>query len=169
MTDKSNEKLPELADNALLQQPGPGRGPGRPFQKGQSGNPAGRPLGSNNKLKAALQELVEQHLEPLLGTALQLALDGNLQAIKLLFSQIPQEREHIEIALPKISSMADILEANNILFAAISAGQLSPEQGKMISELLTMQMKAIESIDLERRVAQLEARYAEADTLKRRK
>jgi hypothetical protein len=34
---------------------------------------------------------------------------------------------------------------------------------------LTLQIKAIESIDLERRVAQLEARYAEADALKFRK
>ncbi len=169
MTDKPNEKTPDLADNALLKQPGPGRGPGRPFPKGQSGNPAGRPPGSHNKLKAALQELVEQHLDPLLGTTLQLALDGNLQAIKLLLSQIPQEREHIEIALPKISSMSDILEANNMVFGAISAGQLSPAQGKIISELLTLQMKAIESIDLERRVVQLEARYAEADALKPRK
>jgi hypothetical protein len=169
MTDKPSEKMPELADNALLQQPGPGRGPGRPFQKGQSGNPAGRPPGSHNKLKAALQEVVEQHLEPLLGTVLQLALDGDLQAIKLLFSQIPREREHIEIALPNISSMADILAANNMVFAAIGAGQLSPEQGKMISELLTLQQKTLESVDLERRVAQIEARYAELDALKSRK
>jgi hypothetical protein len=167
MTDKSNEKMPEQADNALLKQPG--RGPGRPFQKGQSGNPAGRPPGSNNKLKAALQELVEQHLEPLVGTAIQLALDGNLQALKLLLSHMPQEREHIEIALPTIGSMADILDANNLIFAAISGGQLSPGQGKIITEFLTLQIKAIESIDLERRVAQLEARYAEADALKFRK
>ena len=36
-----------MAVNMLQKQHG--RGPGRPFQKGQSGNPAGRPMGSRNR------------------------------------------------------------------------------------------------------------------------
>jgi hypothetical protein len=35
-----------MAVNPLIKQRRPG--PGRPFQKGQSGNPAGRPVGSRN-------------------------------------------------------------------------------------------------------------------------
>jgi Family of unknown function (DUF5681) len=34
-----------------------------PFQKGQSGNPAGRPPGSRNKTAIALQELLEHDAE----------------------------------------------------------------------------------------------------------
>jgi hypothetical protein len=36
------------------------RGPGRRFEKGQSGNPAGRAKGSRNKATIALQALLDE-------------------------------------------------------------------------------------------------------------
>ncbi len=168
MTADHQDEAAPLADNPLIKQPAHGRGPGRPFQPGQSGNPAGRPRGSGSQLRLALQHIVEENLEPLLNTALQLAFDGNLQAIKLLLSQMPVEREQMEIALPKIGSMADILAANEAVFQAIAAGQLSAEGGKIIAELLALQMKAIEGIELERRIVRLESLYAQATMSKKR-
>lgn len=168
MADDPKDNTPELADNPLLKQPGPGRGPGRPFQKGQSGNPAGRPPGSHNKLRAAIQQAIEEHAAALVDKALQLAFGGNLQAIKLLFSQLPPEREQIEIELPKISSMTDIVAANEALFIAIGQGRLSPESAKLVAEIIASQMRALEGVDFERRVALLEAKYAEAESLKKR-
>src|SRR5882762_5100872 len=48
-----------------------------PFQKGQSGNPAGRPRGSRNKAAIALQELLERDAESIARTVTHLAKHGN--------------------------------------------------------------------------------------------
>ena len=167
MTDKPSENPPELADNALLKQPGPGRGPGRPFQKGQSGNPAGRPPGSRNKLRAIVDEALEPELPHLMKQLVQLAYDGDMQALKLLFAQLPREREQVELALPPITSMAGIGAANQAVFEAVTTGALSPESGQRLAQLLQLQKNMIESTDFERRMADLEAKWNQAEALKR--
>jgi hypothetical protein len=166
MTDKPTEKTPELADNALQKQPARGRGPGRPFPPGESGNPAGRPPGSKNRFSTAFQDVVGEQFENLLRVVLEQALDGDLRAVKLLLSHTPPEREQIELQLPKISSMKDIVAANEAVFDAIGQGQLAPESAKLIGELIASQMRTIGGLDFERRLALLEAKYTEADALK---
>lgn len=60
------------------------------FQPGQSGNPAGRPKGSSNKQLAMLRDAVEQVL-PLV---LQRALDGDVDAQKLILERgLPKFRQ----------------------------------------------------------------------------
>lgn len=60
------------------------------FQPGQSGNPAGRPKGSVNKQLAMLREAVEQVL-PLV---VQRALDGDVEAQKLILERgLPKFRQ----------------------------------------------------------------------------
>jgi hypothetical protein len=168
MADKPDETPtpPELADNLLLKQPGPGRGPGRPFQKGQSGNPAGRPPGSRNKLRAIVEEALAPALPDLLDQVLELARDGNIQAMKLIFAQLPRERETIELALPPITSMAEIAAANQAIVTAIAAGALSPESGQRLASLLQLQMQMIEWVEFGQIIAGVEAQWKRAEALR---
>ncbi|CAJ0691643.1 hypothetical protein KXR69_16090 [Ralstonia holmesii] len=50
------------------------------FQKGQSGNPAGKPKGAKDK-RTALRELLQPHAEQLVQKAVKLALDGDTTAL----------------------------------------------------------------------------------------
>jgi hypothetical protein len=48
---------------------------GKPFKKGKSGNPDGRPQGSRNKATIALEALLDGQAEALMQNAVELALD----------------------------------------------------------------------------------------------
>jgi hypothetical protein len=50
---------------------------GRPFAKGASGNPAGRPVGSRNKATLLALQLLEGETEALTRKAVEQALEGD--------------------------------------------------------------------------------------------
>ena len=56
---------------------------GRPFIKGQSGNPAGRPRGSRNRATRAMQTLLDGEAQALTRKAVELALEGDTTALRL--------------------------------------------------------------------------------------
>ena len=56
---------------------------GRPFEKGRSGNPAGRPRGVPNKSTLAAQLLLQGEAEALTRKAVELALGGDPAALRL--------------------------------------------------------------------------------------
>jgi hypothetical protein len=55
-----------------------GRKQGSRFQKGQSGNPGGRPLGSRNKTTQAVDALLDGEAETLTRKAIEKAKDGDI-------------------------------------------------------------------------------------------
>jgi hypothetical protein len=61
---------------------------GRPFLKGVSGNPAGRPQGSRNRMNYMAEAMVEANLEGLVNTAIELGLGGNVAALRMLISKV---------------------------------------------------------------------------------
>ena len=60
-----------------------GRGPGRPFAPGTSGNPRGRPSGSRHKTTLAMEALLDGEAEKLTRKAIELALAGDMVALRL--------------------------------------------------------------------------------------
>jgi Family of unknown function (DUF5681) len=88
--------------------------PGRPFQKGRSGNPVGRRPGSRNKATIATAKLLAGESEGLTRRAVELALAGDPMALRLCVERIlPVCRERaVRFALPPIESPADIAASN---------------------------------------------------------
>jgi hypothetical protein len=70
------------------------KGPDSPlFQKGRSGNPAGRQRGCRNRATLAAEVLLEGEAEALTRRAIELALEGDTTALKLCLERIvPQRR-----------------------------------------------------------------------------
>jgi uncharacterized protein DUF5681 len=106
------------------------RGSGRPFDKGQSGNPAGRPLGSKNKATLAAQALLDGEAEALTRKAVELALAGNPLALKLCLDRIqgPRRERTVAFRLPPIASAADLAAAMAAIADATAAGELTPAE-----------------------------------------
>ena len=100
---------------------------GKPFAKGSSGNPHGRPPGARNKSTLAAQALLDARSEEIADRAITLALDGNALALKLCFERIvPRPREAaIAIDLPPVVTIDECNTAIATAIAAAAAGELS--------------------------------------------
>jgi hypothetical protein len=59
-----------------------------PFQKGQSGNPAGRRVGSRNRVSVLVHSLLENEAEYLARKTIDMAKDGNLGAMRMCMDRI---------------------------------------------------------------------------------
>jgi hypothetical protein len=61
---------------------------GRPFKKGVSGNPAGKPPGSRNRTTLAVQALLDGEAERLTRKCVELALQGDSTALRLCMERL---------------------------------------------------------------------------------
>ena len=96
-----------------------GRIQGR-FLQGLSGNPAGRPRGSRNRTTLAAQALLDGEAEALTRKAVDLALDGDIAALRLCLERIiPVRREPIDLSLHKTEVRIDVRQISPTELAAL--------------------------------------------------
>jgi hypothetical protein len=138
------------------------RGPGRPFVRGQSGNPAGRPVGSRNKATMAAEQLLDGEAAALTRKAVGLALGGDALALRLCVERIiaPRRGRPVALALPPIDSVADLARAMAAIAAAAASGALTPGEAAQFARLVETFGRAIDATDIDRRLRSLEAANA---------
>ena len=130
------------------------------FQPGQSGNPHGRRKGERNKALMALDTIGQQAAGDILQAVVAAARDGDMTAAKILLDRLwpPTKSRPITIALPPVSSAADLPTALAAVIAAVSCGELSLDDGRALAALLESTGRVIELADMEARIAALEQR-----------
>lgn len=131
---------------------------GQPFQKGQSGNPAGKPKGRRNRATMIAEALLDGQAEGLIQKAIEMALEGYTVALRLCLERILQPRKDrpIRLTLPSIQSAQDTVTAMSRIIEAATTGQIDPHQAQTLAALIETQRKAVETLDLEQRIAALE-------------
>jgi Family of unknown function (DUF5681) len=139
----------------------PERVRGRPFIKGQSGNPAGRGLGSRNKATIAAQKMLAGEAEALTRKAVEAALAGDSTAMRLCLERVLPRERAIEFALPPIDSAGDIAQAMGAVTAALAGGLITPGEAQAIARVFTTFVQTIETSDFDRRLTMLEERGTE--------
>jgi hypothetical protein len=127
---------------------------GRPFQPG---NP-GRPKGSRHKTTLAVEALLDGEAEGLTRKAVELALAGDMTALRLCLDRIcpPRRDRPVAVDLPGIDNPADLVAATAALVNAAAVGDLSPSEAADLGRVLDTHVRAIETHDLEARIARLE-------------
>jgi len=133
------------------------RSRGRPFAKGRSGNPAGRPRSINRSTRAA-QLLLDGEATALSRKAVELALAGDPTALRLCLDRTvaPRRDRSVELALPPINSAADILGAIKAVADAVGRGGITPGEGFALSQMIESFLRAIDASDFDNRLRQLE-------------
>lgn len=128
------------------------------FKKGRSGNPQGKPKGARNKSTLAAEALLEGSLDKICKRVEEEALNGNMQAAKMILDRfIPVRKDRvIKIDLPMISTCEDVLLVIGYVVNAVGNGTISPSEGESLSRTIDLYSKALETNQLERRLNELE-------------
>ena len=111
---------------------------GRPFKKGQSGNPAGKPKGARNATTRAMELLLDEEAEEVTRRAIEMAKSGDGVALRLVMDRILPARKdrHVPFALPVLETPADAVKAMAALVNAVAAGELTPSEAAELSKLV---------------------------------
>src|SRR5262249_46692330 len=141
----------------LLSPKAPGRGRGRPFAKGQSGNPAGRRLGSRNKTTLAAATLLAGEAEALTRKAVEMALAGDPIAMRLCMERVlpPCRERSVSVALPPLAdvraghtsrpSTRDVSLAMDAVTTSLARGEITPSEAERIAGAVETFVRAIET------------------------
>jgi Family of unknown function (DUF5681) len=135
---------------------------GRPFPKGESGNPHGRPAGTRNRTTLAVEALLDGEAEKLSRKAVVLALKGNVACLRLCLDRIlpPRRDRPVHLKIPTLKATTDASQAMAAITSAVAEGELTPTQAADLSRVIEITVKAIEATEIERRIQVLEERAA---------
>jgi hypothetical protein len=142
-----------------------GKKHGTKWKKGQSGNPAGKPPGSRHKVTLAVERLLDGEGEELTRKAIELAKEGDLTALKLCLERIcpPRKSRPFSIDLPDVKTSEGVSLAQTSVVQAVGEGEITHEDGQVLSNILESRRKGIESEDHERRLYELESRMGKGN------
>lgn len=131
---------------------------GRPFCKGVSGNPAGKPRGARNRTTLAVQELLDGEAEKLTRKCVELALQGDSTALRLCMERVapPPKDRPIDFPIPLATTAHEINVALAKVAEAVGGGILTPGEGNSLAALLEVHRRGVETADLEDRIERLE-------------
>jgi hypothetical protein len=138
---------------------GKSAGDGR-FQLGNSG----RKPGSRNKRTVLMEQLLEGDAEAVAKKVIELAKDGDIHAARIIFDRCypaPKGR-FVEFEMPEMKTASDLVPAYGAIIAAISDGQLTIDEGSTLAGIVELRRKAIETSELEQRIAALETQKGSA-------
>jgi hypothetical protein len=129
---------------------------GRPFEPG---NP-GRPLGARNRASVILDGIGAEAASDILQAVIQQAKDGDVAAAKIILDRLwpPSKGRVLAFELPAVASLADIKTAHISVLVAVATGAITPDDATTVASILDSSRRAIETVELEARIAAIEAR-----------
>ena len=132
---------------------------GAPFQPG---NP-GKPKGARNRVTRAMIGLLEGEHEKLTRKLVEMALTGDLGAMRLCLTHLapPSRDAPLAITLPPTRTAMEALDASAMVVAAMASGEITPTEAARAVAVLAAHAKIVEIADHEPRLEVVEAQYKE--------
>src|SRR5215831_10991158 len=106
-----------MSDDAMPKKPR-----GRPFSKGESGNPSGRPKGARNRSTLLAEALVEKDAEEIVQKCIDDAKGNDRIARRFIVARVlPAQRERpARVEIGELQTGSDIKAAINSIIRAIN-------------------------------------------------
>jgi hypothetical protein len=130
---------------------------GRPFRKGQSGNPTGRPRGSVNSATRAAMLLLDSEAETLTRKAVELALAGDPVALRLCLDRVLGARRGRPVdlpgaaGLPAVEDARDLATAMTAVMAAAAQGNITPDEALLLAQTAESCARTLEAAHVARK------------------
>src|SRR4051794_26421829 len=130
------------------------------FRKGKSGNPSGKPKGARHRTTLAVEKLLEGEAEEIGRKAIELAKAGETVALRLCLERIAPVRKGrpVSLALPSMTTPADVSEAISAIVSQMAEGELTPDEAAIVASVIETKRKALETEELDRRLIAIEER-----------
>jgi len=111
---------------------------GRPFQKGQSGNPGGKRKGTRDAATLAAEALLDGESFALTRKAIELARKGDMAALRLVFARIvpPRRERPFQFELPTLKKGSDAVAAIALITEGVSKGELTESEARILVNLV---------------------------------
>jgi len=139
---------------------------GRPFERGVSGNRAGRPSGSRNRATVIADAIDEKDGAEIVRAIVAKAKNGDTLAARLVLDRLwpaPKGRA-VKFTMPPLDDpTTSVLVAHTALMSAVSAGDLTIDEALALSQLLSLQLRMIETVQTERRLSAIEQQLGPTD------
>ena len=106
----------------------------------------------------ALEVLLDGQAQALTQKAIDLALTGDIPALRLCLDRIlpPRKDRPVNFTLPTINSAQDAAAVVSSVLAAVAAGELTPADAAEVGKLIDSYVKAYEIAELAERLERLE-------------
>jgi hypothetical protein len=138
------------------------RGPGRPFEPGQSGNPAGKPKGTRHRVTLLADQLLDGAAEAIVQKVIEKAKQGDMTALRLCLDRVvpPRRERAVYFRLPELRSPGDAAGAMGAIVEAMASGYLTPSEAAELSRLVEAYVRSLEATEFDQRIRALEERDA---------
>lgn len=133
------------------------------FKPGVSGNPKGRPKGGRNRATLLCEQLMRDDAANVVRAVVKSAIEGDAASQKILMDRLVPVRKRVApaIDLPTVDGLPGIVAALGVIVDGVARGELDLEAGGALAGLVDAKRKALETLELESRIAALEARGGE--------
>ncbi|WP_373089757.1 hypothetical protein [Sneathiella sp.] len=135
-----------------------GRNTDGTFAKGNRG----KKPGTRHKTTLAVQALLDGEGEALTRKAVELALAGDVTALRLCLERIapPRKDSPVRFDLPPMEGAQSAASAMGAILASVASGDLTPSEASGLAGLVEGYRKALETTELETRLKALEEKQA---------
>ncbi len=129
-----------------------------PFEKGQSGNPGGRPPGARNKTTIIAESLLQGETEMITRLVIERAKAGDMAALRMCLDRVapPSRHRPVLFELPPLEKAADAVTAMAAIAGAVAEGELTPCEAGELVKLVDTFARVLDLVAFEQRLAKLE-------------
>ena len=128
-----------------------------PFKKGQSGNPKGRPKGTQDR-RNQLRELLGSRSKEIVEKAVEMALEGDPTAMRLVVERLVPAlpRREDSVPIPELAKSGSLSEQSDAITQALANGHLTTSEAASVMQILTAKARILETEELAQRITSLE-------------